>query len=146
MFIFSLLFFILAMLGAMWLGGGLWLFTDLPSILIVIPPAIFFTLASTSAKSLKETLFLLFGFMAKTPKACQEGLIVLAILGNSALMLGILMTIIGWVSMAQFGEPATFGPAFAVSVLTIVYGLAMKIICYVGSEKLRFVLLAQTRD
>ncbi|MBU3023646.1 hypothetical protein [Aestuariibacter sp. A3R04] len=49
------------------------------------------------------------------------------------------MTVLGWVAMgAGITEPAIFGPAFAVSVLTLLYAMAVKLVCYVAQQRLLF--------
>ena len=142
-FAVSLLIFIGMTLMAMILGGKLELFVDWPSIGIVIPPAIAFGIASSSVQSYLSSVKLAFVDQVDVPRkealnACRF----LQVTGTSAIYLGIFTTLIGWVAMAanikadEFSE--VFGSAFAVSVLTIMYGLAMKMICYTAEQKIQF--------
>jgi len=62
-------------------------------------------------------------------------------MGNVGVIMGLFVTIIGWVSMANhikiddFADH--FGPAFAVSALTIMYGTGLKLVCYIAEMKLQ---------
>lgn len=145
MFIFSFIAFIALTLWGMWLGGEISMFWNFPSFLLVIPPAILFAIGATSTDELKFALSLLIDD-DKTPTAHQAKIAsrLFCVMGNSALLLGVLMTLLGWVAMASNIEPESFenvfGLAFAVSVLTSMYAIGFKILCYVADQKIQFKL------
>lgn len=143
MFIFSILVFVGFTLFAMVLSGGVSMFIDLPSILIVLPPAILFGLAATSKADIKRGLSILISNEQDwTVSEYRKAAHFYNVTGNSAILLGAVMTLIGWIAMGS-SLPAdefaiTFGPAFAVSILTMVLGIMIKIICHVAEERIRY--------
>ena len=145
MFIFSFIIFVALTLWAMWLGGEISTFWNLPSFLLVIPPAILFTVGATSSGDLKMAFSLLIDG-EKMPTAHQAKITsrLFSVMGNSALLLGILMTTLGWVSMRSFINPENIqthlGPSFSVSLLTIMYAIAFKILCYISEQKIQYKL------
>jgi chemotaxis protein MotA len=150
MFIFSFIVFIALTLWAMWLGGEISLFWNLPSFLLVIPPAILFAVGATSSGELKMTFTLLFDD-GKTPSAHQAKISCrfLSVLGNSALLLGLLMTTLGLVSMGSYINAENIrthlGASFGVALLTSIYAIFLKILCYISEQKIQH-KLDNTRD
>ncbi len=139
MFIFSVLLFLGFTLMAMVLASSPSLYMDMQSILIVFPPAIAFTYASTTTKDVKRAFAILF-----SNDSSQDGQLyisskrVFSVLGNSGIILGIFMTLIGWVAIGEHLDDMTyFGSAFAVSILTLIYGIALKMLCYVAEQKIQ---------
>ena len=63
------------------------------------------------------------------------------LLGNIALLLGFFTTLIGAVAIASNTGPAEFtqviGPAVGVSLLTLLYALAIKVVCYAAEHKVQ---------
>ena len=139
MFIFSVLLFLGFTYAAMLLAGGAIMYVDLASILLIFPPAIAFTYASTSVHEVKRAFVLLLGNDAsQNVQVYKSSKRVFLVLGNSGVLLGIFMTLIGWVAMGSRMDDLThFGPAFAVSVLTLIYGIALKMLCYVAEQKIQ---------
>jgi len=139
MFIFSILLFLGLTCLAMALGGSVGMYADIASILVVFPPAIAFAYASTSAQDVSRAFaILLASDTSQNEQDYKVSRRVFSVLGNSGLMLGIFMTLIGWVAMGSNMEDMThFGTAFAVSILTLVYGLGLKMMCYVAEQKLQ---------
>lgn len=142
-FVVSILIFIAISGFAMVLGGGIYLFVDVPSLVIVLPPAIAFGIAASSVKAAKDSLTLAFVDQLEVDaKAAGNACGFLQITGNTALYLGAFTTLIGWVSMAANIKAEEFstmiGPAFAVSLLTMVYALMVKLLCYTAGQKIRF--------
>jgi len=142
-FIVSILIFGAVTLMAMLVSSGLKYYLDWPSLFLVIPPAIAFGIAASSFTAYKNSLA--FAFVdqieideKEAKSACQF----LQVTGTSAIYMGFFTSMIGWISMAtnitgdDFSQ--TFGPAFAVSVLTIMYGMGLKILCYTAENKIRF--------
>ena len=97
------------------LGGGLDPFLDLPSFAIVVGGAFFATLAMSKGKFNKETV---------------------SFFGNSALMLGWIGLLIGIILMLGSTDLSTaegintfFGKASPIALLTVLYGLIVKLVC-----------------
>lgn len=139
MFIFSVLLFLGFTLVAMILAGGTGMFMDLASTMLIFPPAVAFTYASTSINEVKRAfVFLLGNDINQNEQMYRSSKRVFSVLGNSGLLLGIFMTLIGWVAMGSNMEDMShFGTAFAVSVLTLMYGIALKMLCYVAEQKIQ---------
>jgi len=142
MFFFSLLLFIGLTAMAMVLGGRIWMFFDIPSLLLIFPPAIMFSVASTSWQDLKNSFSFIFKHQTDQPsneyiKAKRS----LSVMGSSAVLLGIFMTFLGWVAIANNLKAedfeTSFGSAFAVSILTLIYGCGLKLVCYVAEMKIQ---------
>jgi len=140
MFLLSVIFFGLLTYFAMYLGGGISAFFDLPSIVITLPPALLFTLAVTSKTSFGQAMSILFSGHANSLKQVRESLMVFNVLGNTSLWLGGLMTVVGWISIgSHLTEIAAFGQAFAISILTLFYALVIKLVCYVACQRITFI-------
>ncbi|MFT5163390.1 MAG: hypothetical protein ACI9FJ_001985 [Alteromonadaceae bacterium] len=142
-FVVSIAVFFGFSMMAMWLGGGMFMFVDIPSFLIVVPPAVAFGIAASSVKAAKEALaFAFVDQLEVDSKDAQDACRFLKVTGNTAAYLGFFTTLIGWVAMgnnisaAEFGN--SIGPAFAVSILTVIYGMAVKLLCYTAEQKLQF--------
>ena len=97
------------------IGGGLGPFLDLPSFAIVVGGAFFATLAMSRGKFNKETV---------------------SFFGNSALMLGWIGLLIGIILMLGSTDLSTaegintfFGKASPIALLTVLYGLIVKLVC-----------------
>ena len=96
-------------------GGGLGPFLDLPSFAIVVGGSFFATLAMSRGKFNQETVIFF---------------------GNSALMLGWIGLLIGIVLMFGSTDLSTaegintfFGKASPIALLTVLYGLIVKLVC-----------------
>ncbi|WP_444997871.1 hypothetical protein [Aliikangiella sp. IMCC44359] len=124
---------------AMILAGSLSMYVDIASLLIIFPPAIAFTYASTSVKGVTKAFTIL--FTNDTNQSEQiYGLSkrVFTVLGNSGVILGIFMTLIGWVAIgANISDVREIGPAFGVSILTLLYGVVLKLLCYIAEQKVQ---------
>ena len=97
------------------LGGGLGPFLDIPSLAIVAGGAFFATLAMSRGNFNQETV---------------------SFFGNSALMLGWIGLLIGIVLMLGSTDLSTaegintfFGKASPIALLTVLYGLIVKLVC-----------------
>ncbi len=96
-------------------GGGLGTFLDIPSLAIVAGGAFFATLAMSRGKFNQETV---------------------SFFGNSALTLGWIGFLIGLVLMLGSTDLSTaegintfFGKASPVALLTVLYGVILKLVC-----------------
>ncbi|GGF82129.1 hypothetical protein [Alteromonas lipolytica] len=139
MFVISVLFFALLTFFAMSLSGGVGMFFDIPSLILTLPPAVVFAIAVTSAMHLKQAFSMVLSGHVESLRQVKQGVHVFNVLGNSAMWLGGLMTLLGWVAMgSNMTDMQDFGPAFAVSILTFMYALGIKILCYVAAERIVF--------
>jgi len=138
MFIFSIILFLGLSLMGMILSSSPNEFWDTQSFLLIFPPAIAFTYAATSKSSVYQAFsILLNNAIHQSEKDYSISRRVFSVLGNSGVILGIFTTLMGWSAMgANMDDLSSFGPAFSVSILTLMYGIALKIVCYVAEKKL----------
>lgn len=137
MFVVSVVLFAALTLFAMELSGGIAMFVDLPSIIITLPPALAFTIAVTSVADFKQAFGSLLSGHVDSLRQVNSSVKVFEVLGNTSLWLGGLMTLLGWVSMGSYiKEVEVIGPAFAVSILTFIYAMGIKVVCYVAGQRL----------
>lgn len=139
MFAFSIVFFAGLTFFAMELSGGSSMFFDVPSFIITLPPAVVFTLAVTSPAKVKQAFSSLLSGHVESLRHVQSSVMVFDVLGSSCLWLGAIMTLLGWVAMgSNITEVKVIGPAFAVSVLTLMYAMSVKLVCYVASQRITY--------
>ena len=143
MFIFSLVVFGGLTVMALVLGGGIDMFIDIPSALLVFIPSIVFALAATSSKTLSQGVNALLNEESQFDKqTLTNARLSFKVLGQTAILTGIFSSLIGAIAIGshlQAGDfSTTFGPAFAVCILTLTYGFGIKTICYVAEQKLQF--------
>lgn len=114
-------------------------FLDLPSLVIVLIPALFFAAAATSWRGVGRGLRLVFGGGAKSSGAeVIESARMFRVFGNVSLLMGFLGTFVGAVLMLQnLSEISALFPATAVSLLTTLYGMELKLLCYVAEMSVR---------
>ena len=141
MFILSILVFVGFSVMGMWFAGGIDMFIDVPSFLLVIPASLFFAVAATSTKDFKTGFSLLVNDEQDvTKKEIKSAASMFKVMGQSAVFSGVVTTLIGAVAIGsnlQASEFSTvFGPAFAVCILTLLYGFMIKTIAYVAEQKL----------
>ena len=111
--IISLLIIVSAILGTILLASGIGAFIDVPSLLTVIIPVI----ASISAKHGLEGFKELFREGENQSK-------VLHTMGVTAILSGAIGTMIGFIIMlGNLSDQSAIGPALAIVLLTIFYGL-----------------------
>lgn len=144
MFIFAMLFFLSMVLMAMAMASSIYVFIDVPSFLLVIPPALIFTCGATSYRQVKTA----FGMLINASddydlKICRQSQQVFRVLGNSGLMLGFFMMLIGFISMgAVMGDMEHFGTAASVAGICVIYGLAVKLQSYIAEQKMKNLAMA----
>lgn len=149
MFIISILIFIAASLMGMLIGFELAAYVDIVSIILVLVPAIFFSIAATSYNDLMRGIaMLLSDKKPQTPVQLTLSKHSFRVLGNAALLLGIFSTLLGIIAIAGNLPAAEFSTAFgsavAVCLLTLYYGVALKLICYVAEQKIQHKLILTT--
>ena len=143
MLLLSLLIFFGFTIMAMFFAGDPTMFMDIPSVLIVVPVAFAFTIAASSWQHFKSAFSHLFSeevnIDSKQLKISQQ---VFTMLGNISLWLGGAMTVMGWIAIASnLDDIAAFQYAFAVSILTVLYAMLIKVLCYFAAQRIQFKLL-----
>lgn len=134
-FFLSLLIFIaLIVLG---MGSYVLAFVDFPSLLIVTP-SFFLAWGATSNGALKLAVTLPFRKAAHgDPDEVRGACRFLRLFGWAALLMGAVGSLIGAVIMLQaLSDTSAIGPALAIAILSIFYGLVFKIITYCAEQKL----------
>lgn len=146
MFIFSMLFFIGISVWAMLVSApeDPLTFYDFISLVLIFPPALLFAVGATSRQTLQRAIAFLFNPRpGADPHAYQQIRHFFQVMGNSGLLLGWFSTLIGVIAIADAMNAdnfsTAFGPATAVSLLTLLYGAALKTLCYIAAEKVSFV-------
>lgn len=140
-FIISMLVFVAVGLMAMVMSGELSMFVNLPSLIVVVPPAIAFGVAVTSFESMKLSIKLCISEQPDIPdKQVRLAMKFISVTGNSAVLMGIIFTLVGAIAIASNVNADTFskvfGPALAVCVLTAFYAAIIKAVCYVAEQKI----------
>jgi flagellar motor component MotA len=146
MFLLGMIVFVSMIAMAMILSGEIMMFVDIPSFLIVVPPAFMLTLASSSKLSRSHAVKILFSESVNLNKAeLNSAKQVFTTFGNLNMLMGCIGVIIGAISMASNIEPETlskvFGSAFAICVLTLFYALLIKALCYAAEVKIQFKII-----
>ena len=143
MFLVSILVFLAVAVMGMELGIELSAYLDVPSLLLVVLPAIFFAIAATNFSSLKLGLRLLVNDELEADKLeLMQAKQAFTVMGNTAVLTGIFSTLMGGIAIAgniqaeEFNK--VFGPALAVCFLTLYYGFGLKVLTYVSEQKLQF--------
>ena len=111
--IISLLIIVFAIVAAIFAGGDIRAFIDVPSLLVVTGPVI----ASISAKHGLEGFKELFREGENQSK-------ILHTMGVTAILAGAIGAMIGLIIMlGNLSDKSALGPALAISLLTLLYGL-----------------------
>ncbi|GEA05944.1 hypothetical protein KUL42_07050 [Alteromonas sp. KUL42] len=143
MFIFSLVVFGgLTIMALVW-GGGIDMFIDIPSAMLVFIPSTVFALAATSSKTLSQGISALLNDESQFDKqTLTNAQLFFKVLGQTAILTGIFSSLIGAIAIGSHFQAddfsTSFGPVFAVCILTLTYGFGVKTICYVAEQKLQF--------
>lgn len=140
---FLIAFFVMSsvVIMAMWLGGELSQFFNIPSLIIVLPPALLFARASVNATVFKQAFRCLIDSKLKQSlSTTQPHAKMFNVMGNTAMLMGWFGVVAGAIAMASNIEPEIFkdviGPATAVCLLTLLYALVIKAACYVAELSL----------
>ena len=112
-------------------------FLDIPSLLFVISTSIFFGIAATSWRSYWRCWTYTFGSAkrvsihdARSVARCMN------VMGNSAWKMGIIGTLIGGALLLKNLEKINnVNEALTIAFLTLVYGLIIKLFCYVAEQR-----------
>lgn len=146
MFLFGILGFLAVVMMGMIQSGDLSMFVNVPSLLIVFPSALLITIAATSKQSRRNAYSVLFNddlTLNKTElKAAKH---VYTTFSNMNILMGVIGVIIGAIAMSSnMQDMSSFGPAFAVCLLTLFYALLMKALCFAAEAKIQFKIINLT--
>jgi chemotaxis protein MotA len=148
MFLLGILGFVVIVVMAMVQAGDLAMFVNVPSLLIIFPPALLITLASTSKQARKHAFSVLFSeniVLDNTQlKAAKH---VFGVFGNMSVIMGLIGMIVGAIAISSSIDSEdlskVFGPALAVCLLTLFYASLIKALCYAAGSKIQFKIISQ---
>ncbi|MAY81282.1 MAG: hypothetical protein CL930_10930 [Deltaproteobacteria bacterium] len=133
--IIAALVVVLAVLWGIMLGSPLVVFFDLPSFLIVCGGTFAGMFISHSVAEVRHVWGAYFGPRVMTVEDGQRGALLFGSLGNIAHGLGLVGTLIGLVQMLQqMEDPSAIGPAMAVALLTLFYGVILSEVVFRTAE------------
>jgi flagellar motor component MotA len=146
MFLLGTIVFIGMIAMAMMISGEIMMFVNLPSLLIVVPPALILTLGSTSKQSRSHAVKLLFNDGLRLNSAeLNAAKHVFTTFGNLNMLMGFIGIIVGAIAMGNTlnndNISQLFGSAFAVCILTLCYALLIKALCYAAEAKIQFKII-----
>ena len=143
MFLLSITLFIGVTAMAMYMSAEFSVFYNWPSLIIVIPVSLAFSMAITSLSTFKQAFSIVLsdgaGWSQSQLTAASH---VFEAIGKSAVLMGWFGVIIGAVAMASDIDKTEFadviGPATAVCLLTLLYGYALNIVCFSASSRIQY--------
>jgi len=143
MFLLSLIVFVAISLMGMVFGIEISAYIDVPSLMLTVIPSVFFAMAVTSPKHLTSGIGMLFNDDAEAePSDIKASQLSFKVLGNTALLMGVFSSIMAAVAMSSNIAPDDFaqviGPALSVALLTLFYGVGLKVVSYVAEQKLQY--------
>lgn len=133
MFIVGSFILTVIILMTFWLGGPLSLFVNLPSLVIVLVPALIAPFIMQNKQVVAGAFMALFQStkLRKSYKGYKE---VFKTIDKTAMLMGWFGVVSGAIAIASNVTPDTFqdviGPALAVMALTLLYALIIKVFCY----------------
>jgi hypothetical protein len=145
-FLLGIILFVGMTLMAMVMSGEIMTFVNVPSFLIVAPPALILTCASSSKQSRSNAFRVLFSedlnLSREELNAAKQ---LYTTFGNMNMLMGCIGVVIGEIAIASNIEAKVFsqvfGPAFAVCVLPLLYALLIKTLCYGAEAKIQFKII-----
>lgn len=137
----GIVFFIvtfLFVLAGLYVADILLPLTDLASAVIVVLGVIFLLYMAFPVSDLLEALGFIFGRKKGMPQGKKLKLSILYQAGGDlALLMGVWCTFIGVILMlTEMHDPSTIGPRLAVALVTLLYGLAAKLMAVLAQRKL----------
>jgi hypothetical protein len=146
MFLLGIMVFVGMTLMAMVMSGEIMMFVNVPSFLILVPPALILTCASSSKQSRSHAFRVLFSedlnLSREELNAAKQ---LFTTFGNMNMLMGCIGVVIGAIAIASNVEAKVlsqvFGPAFAVCVLPLLYALLIKTLCYGAEAKIQFKII-----
>lgn len=141
--LFALSIFALAVMLILALSVVMHVFYDAATLVTVILPAILLGIATTNGSSVKHALQISFMNDCNIPQqAYLTAIDFFRNTGNLAIMMGALVCAIQWLGYAsmQTTKPAEllFAHTLTTSMLSPIYGLLFKILCFTGEKKVAF--------
>lgn len=129
----------------MFITGHIAFFIDIPTLVVVVLPAIFFGLTSTSWNDAMVALRWLYSPIEADEIEHKDAVIHFwRVVSQSALWLGLLMTLISFIAwLTHMGESLKhqqLGSAFALVLLPLMYGVFLRIMAFLAAQRLRFKL------
>ena len=114
---------------------------DIPSLIIVVLPTIYYTISVHGWKSYGNSWRALLGSVKNIDKSQLEPTkLCLRDLGNLSLIWGILGTFVGAIlllrEMESFLSRDTLFPAVAISLITLFYGIILYMLCLVSKSRI----------
>ena len=114
---------------------------DIPSLIIVVLPTIYYTISVHGWKSYGNSWRALLGSVKNIDKSQLEPTkLCLRDLGNLSLIWGILGTFVGAILMLREMESVlsqeTLFPAVAISLITLFYGIILYMLCLVSNSRI----------
>ncbi|MGB0835182.1 MAG: hypothetical protein ACPGR2_11740 [Psychrobium sp.] len=145
MFMFAMVFMLAIFLFAMSMTSGVFFFVDVPSFILIVPPTLVLTCAISSWKNIKAGFAMLFdshgSFSAKEVESAAQMFVVL---GNLGLMLGGLMTLIGFMAIGELIDSVdALGPSVSIVLISLFYGGVIKLFGYVAQQRIQASCLAK---
>ncbi|MCP4750935.1 MAG: hypothetical protein GY866_08585 [Proteobacteria bacterium] len=122
---------------------NLMLLWNAPSLIIVIVPALAFSIATSSWRTFGRSWVLVFKSKAEaTREEIGDVCALLNAFGNLCVLMGIIGFILGLILMlADLSHPSAIGPNMAVASLTVLYGIAFRFLCYAAEKRVNKRLL-----
>ena len=117
-------------------------FVDIPSLLIIWLPSIFFSISATSWKSYWHSWSYPFLWRKQVSEDdANSAARCLKVKGDAGFIMGILGTVIGAIIMIRdisaYTETQDMLNAVSVASITIFYGLLYKLLCYIAEQRVR---------
>lgn len=142
-FLFSIFVFVALSLLAGFLGSTVIYLINIPSLIMVIIPSFVFALASTSVRSWRLCLKLLFidqDYSEK--KEVREASRFLSVFGNMSVAMSLFYMIMGAIQMLHAftisnSTENNIYASSAVCMLTLFYGIGLKSVLYVADQRLQ---------
>ena len=114
-------------------------FIDLPSLLIILPVAIFFGISATSWRSYGRCWTYTLGGakLVSIPEANSVARC-LKVMGDVSMLMGIIGTFVGAIlSLNYLQLGANIAPSIGIAVVTMFYGFLFKLVSYVAEQRVR---------
>ena len=126
--------FMSALFFGILMGTNLGTFFNLPSILIVLGLIVGGLFSSHSAADIRQGLSAYFGPEQLAESEARKGHILFSRLSELAIGAGLVGLLVGLVQMLQkMDDPSMIGPAMAVALLTLFYGVILSVLVFRGA-------------
>lgn len=141
MFLISVILVLSTMVMAFVLSGDWSNFINIPSIIVVVVPTLIAGVLSAGKDNIKSHLFILFdNKRLQNNESPNDVLKTYDVMSNTAMIMAWFGVVTGLVAMASAITKETFAdvvlPAFAICILTLLYGLMIKTYCYFAKVRI----------